>query len=284
VAGSGIASKETILRVHLVPLLGYKALDRITTADVQDLKARLSHRSAKTANNVLTVLGVMLRTAAEWGLIERVACTIKLLPIPKSTASFYDFKEYERLVTAAETDPLARLVVLLGGEAGLRCAEMMALSWTDVDLQARRLCVARSEWKGQVTVPNGGLRHVPLTRRLINALRSARHLRVERVLNDEQGRPLTQKVVQGLMARVARRAHVRPGVHILRHTFCSHLSMKGVPARSIQELAGHSDLATTLRYMHLSPASLDAAIRTLETGTAVGMGPIRGEMVEAAGK
>jgi hypothetical protein len=38
------------------------------------------------------------------------------------------------------------------------------------------------------------------------------------------------------------------------------------PARAIQELAGHQDLGTTQRYMHLSPAALDAAIRLLETG------------------
>ena len=44
------------------------------------------------------------------------------------------------------------LVVLLGGEAGLRCGEIMALEWTDVDLNKRQLCVARSDWKGHVTV------------------------------------------------------------------------------------------------------------------------------------
>ena len=40
--------------------------------------------------------------------------------------------------------------------------------------------------------------------------------------------------------------------------------MKGVPARSIQELAGHKDLTTTQRYMHLSPAAIEEAIRILE--------------------
>jgi site-specific recombinase XerD len=59
---------------------------------------------------------------------------------------------------------------------------------------------------------------------------------------------------------------VKPGIHILRHTLCSHLAMRGAPARAIQELAGHQDLGTTQRYMHLSPAALDAAIRLLETG------------------
>jgi integrase len=40
--------------------------------------------------------------------------------------------------------------------------------------------------------------------------------------------------------------------------------MRGAPARAIQELAGHTDLTMTQRYMHLSPAALDAAIRLLD--------------------
>ena len=82
----------------------------------------------------------------------------------------------------------------------------------------------------------------------------------------DDGSPLTQKVVQDWMRRTARRAEVeKAGVHILRHTFCSHLAMRGAPARAIQELAGHQDLATTQRYMHLSPAAIEGAIRLLET-------------------
>jgi len=54
------------------------------------------------------------------------------------------------------------------------------------------------------------------------------------------------------------------GPHMLRHTFCSHLAMRGAPARAIQELAGHQNLTTTQRYMHPSPAALDSAIRLLD--------------------
>jgi excisionase family DNA binding protein len=72
------------------------------------------------------------------------------------------------------------------------------------------------------------------------------------VLCDGTGKPLTQKVIQVLVRRTARRANVKPGIHILRHSFCSHLAMRGAPARAIQELAGHQDLGTTQRYMHLA--------------------------------
>jgi integrase len=231
---------------------------------------------------VLTVLSVMLKTAVAWGVINRVPSVIKLLKVPKSTASFHDFDAYERLVEAARADSAtAHLIVLLGGEAGLRCGEMMALEWSDVNLAKRQLTVARSEWKGHVTATKGGrVRHLPLTIRLADALKEARHLKGARVLCDKHGASLTQKEVQVTMRRVARKAQVKPGVHILRHTFCSHLAMRGAPARAIQELAGHQDLATTHRYMHLSPAALDAAIRLLD-----GPRPLtgRGEIVEAAG-
>ena len=144
----------------------------------------------------------------------------------------------------------------------------MALGWGDMDLQKRQLCVQRSDWKGHVTIPKGGrLRYVPLTIRLAAALRDHRHLRTYRVLCLADGSPLSADVVKHHVERAARRAQIKQnGVHRLRHTFCSHLAMRGAPARAIQELAGHKDLSTTQRYMHLSPAALDSAIRLLDGG------------------
>ena len=94
------------------------------------------------------------------------------------------------------------------------------------------------------------------------------------MLYQQDGSPLTRKTVQNWMRRVTRHARITGnGVHMLRHTFCSHLAMRGAPARAIQELAGHQDLTTTQRYMHLSPAAIEGAIRLLDapsTGTACG--------------
>jgi len=70
--------------------------------------------------------------------VEHMPCTGRLLlPNPKPSAAFYDFDEYERLVTAAKAaDSRAHLIAMLGGEAGLRCGEMMALEWADVGRRA----------------------------------------------------------------------------------------------------------------------------------------------------
>ena len=280
---SGIAGKETILRVHLVPLLGCRKLDSITNEDIQRLKSRMADRAPKTVNNVLTVLNVLLKKAVEWGVIESMPCTIRLLKVPRSEAGFLDFDEYERLVAGAQaSSATTHLVVLLAGDAGLRCGEIMGLHRTDADLAKRQLCIQRSDWKGQVTVPKGGrLRRVPMTVRLAAALREHRHLRGPLVVCQRDGKPLTQKITQDHVRWAARRAGLAyRGIHVLRHTFCSHLAMRGAPARAIQELAGHQDLSTTQRYMHLSPAALESAIRLLD-GT--GFRPGRGDIVETGG-
>ena len=77
---------------------------------------------------MLTVLNVLLRKAVEWNVIERLPCVIKILPVVRPEASFHDFTAYERLCRAAkEMGWRTHLIVLLGGDAGLRCGEMVAL-------------------------------------------------------------------------------------------------------------------------------------------------------------
>ena len=136
---SGIAAKRTIIDIHLVPHLGWKRLDEIGNEDVQQLKNRLKDRAPKTVNNVLSVLNTLFRTAVEWKVIPEMPCRIRLLKVPRTEMRFHDFDEYERLVEAAAAiDGNTHLIVLLGGEAGLRCGEIMALEWDDVDLKAGR--------------------------------------------------------------------------------------------------------------------------------------------------
>ena len=124
---------------------------------MQRLKAQLEVKSPKTVNNILAVLSVLLKKAVEWDVIERMPCTVKLLRVEKGAAAFHDFEEYERLVDVARAiDQRTYLIVLLGGDAGMRCGEMIALEWGDVDLAKRQLCVRRSDWNGQVGTPKGG--------------------------------------------------------------------------------------------------------------------------------
>jgi integrase len=138
----------------------------------------------------------------------------------------------------------------------------------DIDYQRNYIHIQRSDWEGHLTTPKSGRsRKIDVTERLRAALKKARHLRGDRVLWRDDGFP---KVTQVLLAKWMSRGQdlagveVTGGIHILRHTFCSRLAMAGAPALAIKELAGHQSLATTQRYMHLSPKAKESAVKLLE--------------------
>jgi len=264
------ASIEILLRVHLVSAFGAKRLDQISDESVQRFKGKLIAGGAKpkTVNNVVNVLSVILRRAVAWKVIEKMPCQIRLLKVPPPPFSYYEFPQYADLVAAARalgTDHL--VLVLLGGDAGLRRGEIIGLLWTDVDLKRGVIHVQRSTWGEHTTAPKGGRsRRVPMTRALAEALKANRHLRGDHVLCHEDGTQVGKKFLEEAMQRATRRAGLPKSrnLHPLRHTYCSHLAMQGAPAKAIQELAGHQSLTTTLRYMHLSPAAKVAAVQLLD--------------------
>jgi integrase len=163
-------------------------------------------------------------------------------------------------------EPEALAAVLCASKAGLRAGEITALQWGDIDFRNQRLTVQRTIYQGHEGSPKGGrLRRVEMTSQLAAALRAMRHLRGRYIFCGADGRPWTRGELDSRLSRSYKRAKLRKvGWHTLRHSFCSHLAMRGAPARSIQELAGHASLSTTQRYMHLSPSAKREAIELLE--------------------
>lgn len=260
-------SKEYIFRLHLVPVFGKYRLDEISVRDVERFKADLlkDELAPKTINNMLTVLGKMLRYAAEIEVIQSVP-RIKFLKAPASKFDYLDFDDLTRLVNAATNEPEALAAILCGADAGLRSGEIRALQWDDIDLVKEQITVQRTDYRGHVGSPKGGrLRIVDMTSRSVSALKAIRHLKGPWVFSDRGGERWSRGEIDARLWRTCRKAGLRKiGWHSLRHTFCSHLAMKGAPARAIQELAGHASLSTTQRYMHLSPNARKSAIRLLE--------------------
>jgi integrase len=267
-----IDTYEYRLRLHLLPKLGHLKIDKIDKATVQALKAELSGLSATALNHTLGVLSKVLVFACDAGLIPNVPFRLKAVKVKTTTPEmeFYDFPEFEALVAAAaRSSPQDLGLVLLGGEAGLRRGEIAALDWIDVNLAQGVVTVVRNLNKGRVTLPKSGeSRKVPMTKRLKAALSAlaATGSKEAQVVRKPDGTPHSETSVNEAMPRITRAAGMKESrrIHILRHTFCSHLAMRGAQAIQIMGLAGHSDIMTTQRYMHLSPAMKDSAIRLLD--------------------
>jgi integrase len=286
---STVATKEGAYRVHLGPALGSLPLDQITDERVSKLRATtLKGRSQKRINNVLWPLNSCLRLAVTWKVISAMPCTIHIPSVSDAKPDFYDFEDYVQLCEgAARVGTRENVLVRLGGDAGLRRGELMALRWVDVNFKRRQISVEQAAWKlsrkqakasgaaeWTIKKPKGGKgRTVPMTDALHEALQAHRrgHVRSialsqpEYVLCLDDGGIVPGHMLRDWLEAAQRRAGTKilGALHKLRHTFCSHLAMKSAPAKAIQELAGHTDLKQTMRYMHLSPSALDAAIALL---------------------
>jgi integrase len=263
------------LRTHLLPRLGHLRLDEIGDDHILEIK-RLD-LAIGTINKILQGLGQILQAAATKGHMKPLK--IKRIKAPKTRADFYPPPEYLRLVEAAVNDQRALVAILLGGDAGLRCGEILALGWPRVDWHANKVHVEYSVWRGVVGPTKGGKpRSVDMTPRLRAALLKLQQLGESQPTDDaigprvltrdagryaDDGEPMSRSALREFVEPAQERASVKRGMHILRHSFCSLLAMAGVPVTAIRDLAGHSSVAITDRYMHLAPKGTGTAIDLL---------------------
>ena len=147
----------------------------------------------------------------------------------------------------------AVLEVLYG--SGVRVSELCQLTLDQVRLDEHVLIV----WgKGSKE------RRVPLGDPAVDAMRSWFRVRADVVpasagpvvFANERGKQLTPRDVRRILDR---RSPTPTHPHALRHTFATHLLDGGADLRSVQELLGHSDVATTQRYTHVSRDRLRSA-------------------------
>jgi site-specific recombinase XerD len=130
---------------------------------------------------------------------------------------------------------------------GLRLSEGLHLRVADVDGPRHLLWVRHGK--------GGKDRCVPLGDRLLDELRQhyKRHRPKDLLFANAQGQPFNPATLQKAFGQARQRANLtRPAsVHTLRHSYATHLLEAGTDLATLQRLLGHSQLSTTLRYLHL---------------------------------
>jgi integrase/recombinase XerD len=170
--------------------------------------------------------------------------------------------EVNRLLAEADsTEPAGlrdRALLETMYACGLRASETIGLELADLDLEEQ---VLRAKGKGSKE------RVVPIGRQAVQALRiyltnGRPHIVGARpeshVFVNFRGGPLTRQGLYKIVRRHAMRAGLedRMSPHTLRHTFATHLLAGGCDLRSVQEMLGHADVATTQLYTHLTSQRL----------------------------
>ena len=240
--------------------------DEVDPDDVEPLAVRsfLAHLSRakvgrKSQARALSAIRSLFRFACREGvMIANPAAAVKAPkqdhPLPRHLRP----GEIENLLEAPDPEgALAardRAILELLYAAGLRVGELVSLDWDDLDLGGRMLRVLGKGGKERM-VPFGGPAG-DATRAWLEYWESVANRAYgldEPVFLNHRGGRLTARSVRRIVDRYVAKAEIAPGVHphTLRHTFATHLLEGGADLRAIQELLGHSSLATTQRYTHL---------------------------------
>ncbi len=262
-----ITYKSTV-EAHLLPELKNLTLEEITTQRIHKLMAKLkaAELSKHTMRNTVGVLSRMLHIAKEWGYLA----TVPEIPFPKvPTPKFRFLSEEERRAVLENAGPYWYGPVYFALMTGCRQGEIWALEREQLDLVNGVVTIDRAVYRGKVGLPkHDRIRSIELSAGLISFLKEQLKivpLKHKVVFPTEEGTIRQERKADQGLRRVAKRAGVDPFAwHVLRHTFASHLAMKGVPLQVIQQLMGHARIEETMRYAHINPRMKRDAVGYLD--------------------
>lgn len=270
------------LRLYFVDELGDPSIDKIDRADVKRFSSwRRTHRigggtvSPRTIGRDLRVLHVVFNFALDLNYIEaNPAARVKAPSADERTYCILTDDEYERLLSEC-SDPMLRLYVLVLAEAGVRAySEALQLRWEDVDLSEGFLHIVSGR-EGHRT-KSGASRHVPMTARLVEAMREHfaayrmktyngrrsrwvfHHTRDHRLYKAGQRIKDFKKAFGTAKAAAKLSESLRQ--HDLRHRRVTVWLAEGKPASLVQEAMGHSSIQVTEKYRHLAKHHLRALV------------------------
>lgn len=279
---------EEHVRLYLVPALGRVKLAQLTPANVQRLYSALLDRglSPSTVRRVHAALHRSLGQAVRWRLaIVNVAALVDPPQVVRKEMIALSPEQVRRMLEAARGERMEALFAV-AVTAGLRRGELMALRWSEVDLDSGSIRVvgslARARKAGQsITNPKTARsrRRVELTAIAVEAL--VRH-RVQQarerlaagpfwqerdlVFANLRGGFLDVKDVYGAYRRILDQGGLpRTRFHDLRHTAATLMLSRGVHPKVASEMLGHSTVAITLDlYSHVTETMQREAARVVD--------------------
>ena len=278
---------EVILRLHVGPVFNQRPVDKITRLEVKDFllgKVRDGYAPSSVTHFKNAISGVLNR-AVEAGILEHnPAKTLGRLYREKPRGeeiSPFSYEELERLLgTLSRHWPRYYPLVLCLARTGMRFGEAAALTWEDVDFQARAIHVRRGLSRMEVETPKSGkTRVVDMSLQLTETLRELKTSQKREALAKGMNTPPTLVFpnqagrhldIYNWRSRIWKKAlqkaelpHRR--IHDLRHTYASLRISKGDNLADVSKQLGHYSVKFTLdQYYHWVPGEAKGEVDGLD--------------------
>jgi site-specific recombinase XerD len=231
----------------LLRLLGKVSVSDLTKAHVQSYLLWLIRKKRYSETHVHTAVSAI---KFYFEHVEGRAREFYDLPRPRKPLQLPDILAEEEVVSLVGQigNIKHRALIMMSYSAGLRVSELVGLKIRDVD--SKRMMLHIREGKGKKD------RMVPLSKKLLETLREyfVQHKPKEYLFEGEKGASYSTRSAQAILYEAKKKACIlkKGSIHMLRHSYATHLLEGGTDIRYIQTLLGHNNLKTTMRYTHVS--------------------------------
>lgn len=264
----------TLLNKHILPVFGEKDIRDITTDDVQRFMNDKADMSRKSIHEMVMVLGMVLESAVEDGIITRNPARSKRLKNPSKKKTVRNALEREQVADILAnlhrlTDERDILLLTLLIYTGMRRDEVLGLKWENIDFKHNFIHVVRGvTFKcnlPHIDTPktDAAIRSIPIPAALRQYLHpQANHLFV--IGGGEQ--PITEQTMKRMWERIKKTINVYGATpHIFRHTYMTFADRENVPLKTLQSIGGYADIYTLKnRYTHTQQEDIEHARKRIE--------------------
>lgn len=234
-----------------------KWLNKITVPMVKKFKLkRRKEVKPATVNRHLACLKSMFNRAIEWGKAEDNPVTkVKLFKENNEIVRYLKKEEIHKLLDNCAGH--LRPIVVVAVNTGMRKGKVLSLKWENIDFNIGVITVEDTK--------NGDNRKLPMNKQVKKVLANIdKYPESPYVFHKDNGEPYGD--IKRSFSTALKKSDIMDfRFHDLRHTFASHLVMKGVDLNRVRKLLGHKSMDMTLRYAHLSPDYQKEAVEKLDT-------------------
>lgn len=273
------ASTNQIYRNTLnkfVGLIGNKRLNSLTINDIEFYKAeRLKSINKVTLNIEIRTLKAIFNLAIKWNALKINPCKFvsQYIVNEKEKLSFDD-EDLEKVLLAIKDDTIKK-IVLFALYTGCRINEILNIQWSDIDFVQKIISIRN---KANFKTKTGRIRQIPISEKLqpiLSEIYQNRFHAENKILklNENNGYVFLNKkgvkyeytCVTMDFKKYLRLAGIdeKYHFHCLRHTFITNLIKRGVNINFVKEIAGHTNISTTMNYIHIVTEDLRAAVNQI---------------------